>query len=171
MAWGYWSATTVSDRGRSPRRNQSSATNHSQSMAVSVENRQPASQAYTITVNSNNNSTTAPAQMAATEFEEIGTPQHQLSRRPSLDLGPQGALAGILCAAHCSRQGGTLSAGNTLTRMGSRHTAVDYAVPHHFPYHHHAFIEYHHTQLSISDDDSISDPGYATGSFTVQCGA
>lgn len=91
-----------------------------------------------------------------------------LSRRPSLDLGqlgPQGALAGILCAAHGSRQqGGTLSAGNTLTRVGSRHTAVEYAVPHHFHHHHAAYIEYHHQpQLSYSDDDSSSEPGYATG--------
>lgn len=166
MAWGYWSATTVSDRGRSPRRNQNSTTNHAQALPLTIENRQPVSQAYTITVNSNNNATTTATQVA--EFEEISTPHHQLSRRPSLDLGPQGALAGILCAAHCSRQGGgTLSAGNTLTRVGSRHTAVDYAVPHHFPYHHHAYIEYHHTQLSISDDESLSDPGYATGSLGV----
>lgn len=168
MAWGYWSATTVSDRGRSPRRNQNNTTNHTQALPVTIENRQPVTQAYTIAVNSNNNSTTTT--QVASEFEEVDTPHHQLSRRPSLDLGPQGALAGILCAAHCSRQsGGTLSAGNTLTRVGSRHTAVDYAVPHHFPFHHHhAFIEYHHTQLSISDDDSISDPGYATGTFAVQ---
>lgn len=93
-----------------------------------------------------------------------------MTRRPSLDLGslgPQGALAGIICAAHGSRQqGGTLSAGNTLTRVGSRHTAVEYAVPHHFHHHHAAYIEYHHqAQLSFSDDDSSSEPGYATGMF------
>lgn len=159
MAWGYWSATTVSDRGRSPRRNQNNTSNHAQTMPLTIEDRPSVSQTYTTTVNSNNNTT------QIVEFEEVGTPHHQLSRRPSLDLssmGPQGTLAGILCAAHGSRQGGTLSAGNTLTRVGSRHTAVEYAVPHHF-HHHHAYVEYHQTQLSFSDDDSSSEPGYATG--------
>ncbi|XP_050502153.1 atypical protein kinase C isoform X1 [Diabrotica virgifera virgifera] len=159
MAWGYWSATTVSDRGRSPRRNQNNTSNHAQSMPITIEDRPSVSQSY-IPVNSNNN---APApQTTNVEFEEITPVHHQLSRRPSLDLGPQGTLAGIICAAHGSRPGGgTLSAGNTLTRVGSRHTAVEYAVPHHF-YHHHACVEYHQPQLSFSDDDSSSEPGYAT---------
>lgn len=50
--------------------------------------------------------------------------------------------------------------------MGSRHAAVEYAVPHHFHHHHHhgaAYVEYHQGQLSFSDDDSSSEPGYATG--------
>lgn len=187
MAWGYWSATTVSDRGRSPRRNQQNNTsNNVQTMPVAIEDRPShptVSQTYSgggggannstmssqVTVNSNNNSQTLT--LSSGEFEEM--PIGQLSRRPSLDLGqiigggigggPQSTLAGILCAAHGSRQqGGTLSAGNTLTRMGSRHTAVEYAVPHHF-HHHHAYIEYHQAQLSFSDDDSSSEPGYATG--------
>lgn len=170
MAWGYWSATTVSDRGRSPRRNQNTS-NHAQSMPITIEDRPSMSQTY-MTVNSNNNAVTAQATTTTTtittaEFEEITPVYHQLSRRPSLDLGPQGTLAGIICGAHGSRLGGgpgTLSAGNTLTRVGSRHTAVEYAVPHHF-YHHHACVEYHQAQLSFSDDDSSSEPGYATGRF------
>ncbi|RZB40760.1 hypothetical protein BDFB_001352 [Asbolus verrucosus] len=157
MAWGYWSATTVSDRGRSPRRNQNGTANHQQ-LPVAVENRPSVSQTYAgAPVNSNNNNT-APT---TAEFEEVAA----FSRRPSLDLtlvGPQGALAGILCAAHSSKQGGTLSAGNTLTRVGSKHTAVEYAVPHHLYHHHATYIEYHHKQLSFSDDDSSSEPGYAT---------
>lgn len=207
MAWGYWSATTVSDRGRSPRRNQQNNTTNNviQTMPVQIEDRPShpsVSQQYSgggggggsgggggggsimsqVTINSNNNSQTLT--MSSSEFEDM--PISQLSRRPSLDLGtiigqgggggggggggmgvvggPQSALAGILCAAHGSRQqGGTLSAGNTLTRIGSRHTAVEYAVPHHFHHHHHAYIEYHQAQLSFSDDDSSSEPGYATG--------
>lgn len=167
MAWGYWSATTVSDRGRSPRRNNQNgtATHHHhhqaappQSKAVVEEEPPPVTQ-----------QTYAPAAAPLQqEFEEEAA--SSFSRRPSLDLhlgGPQGALAGILCAAHSSKQGGTLSAGNTLTRVGSRHTAVEYAVPHHLYHHHHhggaTYLEYHH-KLSFSDDDSGSEPGYATGS-------
>lgn len=162
MAWGYWSATAVStsDRGRSPRRNQNGATsNHPpQTVPQAVEER-PSVSTHNSNLNSNN------AQVS--EFDLAPS----FSRRPSLDLGhmgPQGALANILCAAHGSRQqSGTLSAGNTLTRLGSRHAAtsgVEYAVPHHFHHHHHAaYVEYHQTQLSFSDDDSSSEPGYATG--------
>lgn len=185
MAWGYWSATTVSDRGRSPRRQtQNGTVNHHQApvaanTAVAAEDRGPS--IATHFVNSNNNTaammmmsmttatttltttTTSSSSIAHSEFEEVLA----FSRRPSLDLtlvGPQGALAGILCAAHSSKQGGTLSAGNTLTRMGSKHTAVEYAVPHHFYHHHETYVEYHHKQqLSFSDDDSSSEPGYATG--------
>lgn len=174
MAWGYWSATTVSDRGRSPRRQtQNGTVNHHQAPVaantVAVEDRGPS--VSTLLVNSNNNTasmpttttTTSSSSIAHSEFEEVLA----FSRRPSLDLtlvGPQGALAGILCAAHSSKQGGTLSAGNTLTRMGSKHTAVEYAVPHHFYHHHETYVEYHHKQqLSFSDDDSSSEPGYATG--------
>lgn len=159
MAWGYWSATTVSDRGRSPRRNQNGST--PQTIPVTIEDRPSVSTNYNTTVNSNNNTQVIP---------EFDGPAPTFSRRPSLDLsqvGPQSALAGILCAAHGSRQpvGGTLSAGNTLTRIGSRHTAVnvEYAVPHHMHHHHAAYVEYHQTQLSFSDDDSSSEPGYATG--------
>lgn len=159
MAWGYWSATTVSDRGRSPRRNQNGSTN--QTIPVTVEDRPQNATYATTSVNSNNNTQTL-------EFEN--NPPSNFTRRPSLDLGtmgPQGTLAGILCAAHGSRQNsGTLSAGNTLTRVGSRHAAVnvEYAVPHHMHHHHHAaYVEYHQTQLSFSDDDSSSEPGYATG--------
>lgn len=88
-----------------------------------------------------------------------------ISRRPSLDLNSmvssQSTLAGILCQAHANKQqGGTLSAGNTLTRLGSRHTAVEYAVPHHFHHPHHAYVEYHQDHMSLSDDDSSSEPGY-----------
>lgn len=163
MAWGYWSATAVSatDRGRSPRRNQNGSTgSHTlQTVPTTVEER-PAVSTHNTNVNSNNN-----AQIS--EFDVAAS----FSRRPSLDLGnvgPQGALATILCAAHGSRpQSGTLSAGNTLTRLGSRHAAssgVEYAVPHHFHHHHHAaYVEYHQSQLSFSDDDSSSEPGYATG--------
>ncbi|XP_063917634.1 atypical protein kinase C isoform X1 [Zophobas morio] len=163
MAWGYWSATTVSDRGRSPRRNQNGTVNHQQSMPVTIEDRPSVSQTYAgVPVNSNNNNTSSSTNTTVqSEFEEVPT----FSRRPSLDLtlvGPQGALAGILCAAHSSKQGGTLSAGNTLTRVGSKHTAVEYAVPHHLYHHHPTYIEYHHKQLSFSDDDSSSEPGYAT---------
>lgn len=177
MAWGYWSATTISDRGRSPRRNQngtttatSAAVAHSVPITTLEIERPCVSQTYSTAstvINSNN-----PQQQVVTDYEVAAG---LLSRRPSLDLGslgPQGALAGILCAAHGSRQQqqqqqgvGTLSAGNTLTRVGSRHTAVEYAVPHHFHHHHAAYIEYHHqAQLSFSDDDSSSEPGYATGS-------
>ncbi|KAJ3645837.1 hypothetical protein Zmor_023464 [Zophobas morio] len=166
MAWGYWSATTVSDRGRSPRRNQNGTVNHQQSMPVTIEDRPSVSQTYAgVPVNSNNNNTSSSTNTTVqSEFEEVPT----FSRRPSLDLtlvGPQGALAGILCAAHSSKQGGTLSAGNTLTRVGSKHTAVEYAVPHHLYHHHPTYIEYHHKQLSFSDDDSSSEPGYATGLY------
>lgn len=160
----------MSDRGRSPRRNQNGTVNHhQQSVAAAtaaaassvVEDRPSVSQTYPGNpVNSNNNSTPTGAN---SEFEETTA---TFSRRPSLDLsmvGPQGALAGILCAAHSSKQGGTLSAGNTLTRVGSKHTAVEYAVPHHMYHHHTTYIEYHHKQLSFSDDDSSSEPGYATG--------
>ncbi|KAG5886594.1 hypothetical protein JTB14_001018 [Gonioctena quinquepunctata] len=160
MAWGYWSATTVSDRGRSPRRNQNNFSNHTQSMPITVGDRSSITQTYA-TVNSNNNANTTTPQTTI-EIEETALSHYQLSRRPSLDLGPQGALAGILCATHGNRSGGTLSAGNTLTRVGSRHTAVEYAVPHHF-HHRHACVEFHQTQLSFSDDDSSSEPGYATG--------
>lgn len=158
MAWGYWSATTVSDRGRSPRRNQTPV-----STVASIPNveERPAVSQYS-NVNSNNNTVPPPL-----EFDVPAT----FSRRPSLDLGhgPQGALAVVMCGAHgpqIARQGpgGTLSAGNTLTRIGSRHTAtavVDYAVPHHF-HHHGGYIEYHDHHLSPSDDDD-SEPGYATG--------
>lgn len=171
MAWGYWSATTISDRGRSPRRNQNGTATaapatHSVPITTIEIERPCVTQTYStastvVNVNSNNN-----PQHQMSDYE-VAT---ALSRRPSLDLstlGPQGTLAGILCAAHGSRQqgAGTLSAGNTLTRVGSRHTAVEYAVPHHFHHHHAAYIEYHHqAQLSFSDDDSSSEPGYATGS-------
>lgn len=157
MAWGYWSATTVSDRGRSPRRNQNGSA--PQTIPVTIEDRPSVSTNYA-TVNTNNNT-------QIVEFDEAPT----FSRRPSLDLGtigPQGALSAILCTAHGSRQqGGTLSAGNTLTRVGSRHTAVnvEYAVPHHLHHHHPTYIDYHQTQLSFSDDDSSSEPGYATGIY------
>lgn len=175
MAWGYWSATTISDRGRSPRRNQNgtaapATVTHNVPITTIEIDRPCVSQTYSTAstvVNSNNNS-----QHQVVGDYEIAT---GLSRRPSLDLGtlgPQGALAGILCAAHGSRQQGpgTLSAGNTLTRVGSRHTAVEYAVPHHFHHHHAAYIEYHHqAQLSFSDDDSSSEPGYATGSDVWCC--
>lgn len=160
MAWGYWSATTVSDRGRSPRRNQNGAA--VQTLPVTIEDRPSVSSTYS-SVNSNNNT-------QITEFDVVPT---TFSRRPSLDLslsGPQSTLAGIICAAHGSRHpGGTLSAGNTLTRMGSRHTAVsvEYAVPHHLQYHS-AYVDYHHQQqLSFSDDDSSSEPGYATGTALI----
>lgn len=171
MAWGYWSATTISDRGRSPRRNQNGTATVTHTVPITtVEIERPCvSQTYSTAstvLNSNNN----PQQIS--DYEVAAG----LSRRPSLDLGslgPQGALAGILCAAHGSRQQqgvGTLSAGNTLTRVGSRHTAVEYAVPHHFHHHHAAYIEYHHqAQLSFSDDDSSSEPGYATGSDAWCC--
>lgn len=159
MAWGYWSATAVSDRGRSPRRNQNQpASIPTSNIPVTVEER-PAVTPY---VNSNNNTVPPPL-----EFDIPAT----FSRRPSLDLGhgPQGALAVVMCGAHGpqpARQGpgGTLSAGNTLTRIGSRHTAtsvVDYAVPH-YHHHHGGYIEYHDHRLSPSDDDD-SEPGYATG--------
>lgn len=181
MAWGYWSATTISDRGRSPRRNQNgtaaTVASHSVPVVTTLEIERPCvSQTYSTAstvINSNNNN----PQQIISDYE-VAT---GLSRRPSLDLGslgPQGALAGILCAAHGSRQqqqlqgAGTLSAGNTLTRVGSRHTAVEYAVPHHFHHHHAAaaYIEYHHqAQLSFSDDDSSSEPGYATGSDAWCC--
>lgn len=172
MAWGYWSATTISDRGRSPRRNQngtSTTVTHSVPVTTLEIERPCVSQTYSsasTVINSNNN-----PQQQVSDYE-VAT---GLSRRPSLDLGslgPQGALAGILCAAHGSRQqqgAGTLSAGNTLTRVGSRHTAVEYAVPHHFHHHHAAYIEYHQAQLSFSDDDSSSEPGYATGSDAWCC--
>lgn len=98
-----------------------------------------------------------------------------------MDLSVSGPMAAHaqqvahVCAAHGSRHvtcvgstGGTLSAGNTLTRLGSRHTAVEYAVPHHFHIHHGTkYVEYHQPQLSFSDDDSSSEPGYATGKFWV----
>lgn len=157
MAWGYWSATTVSDRGRSPRRNQNSST--VSNIPVNVEER-PAVREYS-NVNSNNNTVPPPL-----EFDIPAS----FSRRPSLDLG-HGPQAVIICGAHGpqhARQGpgGTLSAGNTLTRLGSRHTAqtvVDYAVPHHY-YHQgdHHYVEYHDHRLSPSDDED-SEPGYATG--------
>lgn len=186
MAWGYWSATTISDRGRSPRRNQNGTTTAITTHPVpatttitTLEIERPCvTQTYSTAstvVNSNNQTVVSDYEVATTG----------LTRRPSLDLGslgPQGALAGILCAAHGSRQQqqqqqqgvvGTLSAGNTLTRVGSRHTAVEYAVPHHFHHHHHhhhaAYVEYHHqAQLSFSDDDSSSEPGYATGLMLLQ---
>lgn len=104
MAWGYWSATTVSDRGRSPRRNQQQNSsghashqqqNHQQQqqqqpqIPITVEERAPVvTQAYPMAMAPNNN-----VPMVA-EFEDLHS---QLSRRPSLDLGsmgPQGALAG-----------------------------------------------------------------------------
>lgn len=157
MAWGYWSATTVSDRGRSPRRNQNGSA--PQPVPLTIEDRPSVSSTNYTTVNTNNNT------QPIAEFDVAPT----FSRRPSLDLstiGPQTALAGIMCTAHGSRQqGGTLSAGNTLTRIGSRHTAVnvEYAVPHHLHHHHAAYVDYHQTQLSFSDDDSSSEPGYATG--------
>lgn len=162
----------MSDRGRSPRRQtQNGTVNHHQAPLVATaaaEDRGPSISTHL--VNSNNNTaamatttTTSSSSIAQSEFDEVSS----FSRRPSLDLtlvGPQGALAGILCAAHSSKQGGTLSAGNTLTRMGSKHTAVEYAVPHHFYHHHETYVEYHHKQqLSFSDDDSSSEPGYATG--------
>lgn len=76
-------------------------------------------------------------------------------------IGSQSALPGVLCTAHLERQkGGTLSAGNTLTRVGSRHTAVEYAVPHNFEHHYHACMDYHQDHMSLSDDDSSSEPGY-----------
>lgn len=165
MAWGYWSATTVSDRGRSPRRGQNVST--VSNIPVTMEDR-PTVSTFS-NVNSNNNTTMTPHNVVVPPVEfDIGP---SFSRRPSLDLGhgPQGALAVVLCGAHGGRpQGGTLSAGNTLTRVGSRHTAtsVEYAVPHHFHHHHAtaAYVEYHHDhhQLSPSDDDD-SEPGYATG--------
>lgn len=156
MAWGYWSATSVSDRGRSPRRGQNVST--VSNIPVTIEDR-PAVSPYT-NVNSNNNTTQIPPPV---EFD-IGP---SFSRRPSLDLGhgPDRALAVVLCGAHgpSGQRGGTLSAGNTLTRLGSRHQAtnVEYAVPHHF-HHHGPYVEYHHDQMSPSDDDD-SEPGYATG--------
>lgn len=156
MAWGYWSATAVSDRGRSPRRNQGATPAASMPVAVE-ESRAPAVRDYA-NVNSNNNTVPPPL-----EFDIAPS----FSRRPSLDLGHQAGLSVVMCGAHGPRQvpGGTLSAGNTLTRLGSRHQAstqvVDYAVPHHL-YHHGGYVEYHHDQLSPSDDED-SEPGYATG--------
>lgn len=150
----------MSDRGRSPRRGQNVAT--VSNIPVTIEDRPTVSPF--INVNSNNNTTVPPP----VEFD-IGP---SFSRRPSLDLGhgPQGALAVVLCGAHGpgGRQGGTLSAGNTLTRLGSRHTAtnVEYAVPHHFHHHGGAYVEYHHDQMSPSDDDD-SEPGYATGTNMI----
>ncbi|XP_076275797.1 atypical protein kinase C-like isoform X2 [Rhynchophorus ferrugineus] len=170
MAWGYWSATSVSDRGRSPRRNKEPAQSNIHTSQPPIAQTQPQTVIKNLeeppTVAHQNYATvianTSTAQMAPAELEEV-LPDHQLSRRPSLDLAammvPQGTLAGIMCHAHGSRHGGTLSAGNTLTRMGSRHTAVEYAVPHHF-HHHHAYVEYHQSHLSLSDDDSSSEPGY-----------
>ncbi|KAH1025760.1 hypothetical protein HUJ05_010422 [Dendroctonus ponderosae] len=165
MAWGYWNATPAADRGRSPRKNKefgqdnhnhhTSQPRHTQPLPVvePVEETPCLPQESCSSVVMPNHSST---RVSEVEFEaELQT----LSRRPSLDLtsmvSSQSALANILCQAHANKQqGGTLSAGNTLTRLGSRHTAVEYAVPHHFHHHHHAYVEYHQDHMSLSDDDS-----------------
>lgn len=208
MAWGYWSATTVSDRGRSPRRGQTNTVSPGVPASLSAEDRGGGGTGPTtvstltaatafMNVNSNNNTTMGATGVASCVpgGANMGTSsstvvyQHQLpplefevgpsfSRRPSLDLGhmgvaggggPQGSMTVVLCGAHGGggrdgRASGTMSAGSTLTRAGSRHAAsqaaaanAEYAVPHHFLHatqHHHAAVtaaaaaaaysEYHH---------------------------
>ncbi|KAL3273599.1 hypothetical protein HHI36_015031 [Cryptolaemus montrouzieri] len=201
MAWGYWSATTVPDRGRSPRRNQNGTNAASSSGSSGGSSRLDSSSHHSHTTvpqaaaapktyidnphpSASHHHHAAPAPVNsinnAQDFEDL--PPAVFSRRPSLDLSTSSQMVthvqntAHVCAAHGSRHvtclgapgGGTLSAGNTLTRLGSRHTAVEYAVPHHFHIHHGtAYVEYHQPQLSFSDDDSSSEPGYATGNDLI----
>ncbi|XP_066259766.1 atypical protein kinase C-like [Euwallacea similis] len=168
MAWGYWNATPAADRGRSPRRNkefsqetpsggssQQRHNNHVQNPIEILEEPVPLPQ-ETCPSSVSHNSTT---QICEGDFD---AEHHPLSRRPSLDLNLMiGSQTVILCPAHIERQkSGTLSAGNTLTRVGSRHTAVEYAVPHNFEHHYHACLDFHQDHMSLSDDDSSSEPGY-----------
>ncbi|XP_050294950.1 atypical protein kinase C-like [Anthonomus grandis grandis] len=185
MAWGYWSATSVAKGGRSPRRNKDNQDGHisqryqqhqsqpqppqPQPQTVETVEALPTAQSSQETYSTLVANTPMAREEAEIEFE-VEHHHHQLSRRPSLDInlmagGAESAFGGgALCETHGGtrhqHQGGTLSAGNTLTRIGSRHTAVEYAVPHHFHHHHHAYIEYAQDHLSLSDDDSSSEPGY-----------
>lgn len=89
MAWGYWSATPVADRGRSPRRNKESSqeTNNlhiqqqrhtqSQNMVETIEDPAPISQETYCTIIPNSSTTEQSLHRVETEFE---AEHHQLSR-------------------------------------------------------------------------------------------
>ncbi|XP_069691523.1 atypical protein kinase C-like isoform X2 [Periplaneta americana] len=123
MAWGYWSATSVlPDRGRSPRRQASAAA------AAPVP---PAPSALP-----DNGVSTLPLP---------GSARAEASRRSSVDVGPGGALAVVLC-------GGGYNGGGKFEFRHQEHCQLHQPPP--------ALVECHHEVSGSEDEDT--DPGYAT---------
>lgn len=165
MAWGYWSATTVPDRGRSPRRHTAS-TNTSQ-----VPTAAPAIPGGSHRHHHHNNgggSGGSGGSSGPVEEDDYAPPPS--SRRPSLvDIefsGPGGALALVLC-------GNTPRPGvNSLPRelvgpsaMTAATTSTTTILRHECFLQSSALV--HHHQCRVHDlsgsEDEDPDPGYASG--------
>ncbi|XP_075214362.1 protein kinase C iota type isoform X2 [Lycorma delicatula] len=150
MAWGYWSATTVPDRGRSPRRQ---------------ANQVPAATPAPPGASSHHVETAGPAE------EEDYAPPPPLSRRPSLvDIefsGPGGALALVLCG-NPPRPVNSLPrgiSGPSALTAGAATTSSTTILRHECFLHQSSALVHHHQcrvhDLSGSEDED-PEPGYAS---------
>lgn len=157
MAWGYWSATTVPDRGRSPRRQ------------TTAQAQIPAAAPAPPAASSHHVETAGPAE------EEDYAPPPPLSRRPSLvDIefsGPGGALALVLCGnpprpVNVNSLPRGISGPSTLVAPGAPTTSSTTILRHECFLHQSSALVHHHQcrvhDLSGSDDED-PEPGYASG--------
>lgn len=143
MAWGYWSATSVPDRGRSPARRQTTT-------PTPVSSGPPAP---------------AASNSSGSADDEDYAPPPPVSRRPSLadEYGGPGGLALVLCS-NTGRAPGHDSLPRSLPLTGSN------ILRHECFLHQSAALVHHHQcrvhDLSGSEDDE-PEPGYASGTVLV----
>lgn len=157
MAWGYWSATTVPDRGRSPRRQQTAS---APSQVPSVPPAAPGG--------SHHHHNNGGGSGGSVEEDDYAPPP--ASRRPSLvDIefgGPGGALALVLCG-NTPRPGmnslpRSLVGPNALAATTSTTTLIRHDC---FLHQSSALVHHHQCRvhdLSGSEDEEV-EPGYASG--------
>ncbi|XP_039300986.1 atypical protein kinase C isoform X3 [Nilaparvata lugens] len=149
MAWGYWSATTVPDRGRSPRR-QAAPTPTPPSPPPPV-------------ASSHQGEPSGPP-----EPEEYAPPPPPLSRRPSLvDIefsGPGGALALVLCGN--PPRPGVNSLPRGMAGPAGLSASTSTTILRHECFLHQSSALVHHHQCRVHDlsgsEDEDPEPGYAS---------
>lgn len=189
MAWGYWSATTVSDRARSPRRSTAPVHSHIPSSIPSAPAASQHSQHSPFPVNqtaseSPEDEDYQPAPLSGrpslVDIEFTGPLGDLRDREPSISLPPmcshshmQRSSPGVMrdfppdlpldfpAGYSVSREvlGGNVSPSPPMFRHEHDHD--------HGCYYHQTSAHVHHHQCLVHDvggsDDEDLDPGYATG--------